>query len=113
MTASRAVATLRARVAAKRWQTYDEARALGLDRFQLGKLLQVASASSPSDGALFALMGLIGLRVSEACMCRSKTFRTRFAGTARFGVGALPGTEIVSIRNLYILRFLITVSRIV
>ena len=38
---------------------YDETRALGLHRFQLSKLLQVASASCPSDGALFALMGLI------------------------------------------------------
>ena len=60
--------------------SYDETRALGLDRHQLGKLLQVASASSPSDGALFALMGLMGLRVSEACAVQIEDFQSEIRG---------------------------------
>ena len=45
----------------------DESRTLGLDRMELGSLIQAARASSPSDSALIALMGMLGLRVSEAC----------------------------------------------
>ena len=60
--------------------SYDETRALGLDRHQLGKLLQVASASSPSDGVLFALMGLMGLRVSEACNVQIEDFQHEVRG---------------------------------
>lgn len=45
----------------------DESRTLGLDRLELGSLIQAARASSPSDSALITLMGMLGLRVSEAC----------------------------------------------
>jgi len=44
-----------------------ESQALGLDRMQLGALVATARASSPDDAALITLLGLLGLRVSEAC----------------------------------------------
>ena len=40
---------------------------LGLDRMELGAFLAQAAASSPVDHALGCLLGLLGLRVSEAC----------------------------------------------
>ena len=45
----------------------EESQALGLDRMQLGALVATARASSPDDAALITLLGLLGLRVSEAC----------------------------------------------
>lgn len=45
----------------------DESTRLGLDRMELGAVLATARASSPVDYALLVLMGLLGLRVSEAC----------------------------------------------
>lgn len=45
----------------------DESRTMGLDRMELGAVIQAARVSSPSDSALIALMGMLGLRVSEAC----------------------------------------------
>lgn len=45
----------------------DESRTLGLDRIELGGLIAAARASTVSDAALITLMGLLGLRVSEAC----------------------------------------------
>lgn len=45
----------------------DESRVLALDRVQLGSMIQAARRSSPSKEALITLMGLLGLRVSEAC----------------------------------------------
>lgn len=45
----------------------DESRTLGLDRDELLLLLRTARASSPMHGALIGLMGMLGLRVSEAC----------------------------------------------
>jgi integrase/recombinase XerD len=42
-------------------------QALGLDRMQLGTLVAVARRSGPMDAALITLLGLLGLRVSEAC----------------------------------------------
>jgi len=44
-----------------------ESQALGLDRMQLGSLVAVARASGPMDAALITALGLLGLRVSEAC----------------------------------------------
>ena len=38
-----------------------------LDRYEMGRLLQAAEATSPAQHALVALMGVLGLRVSEAC----------------------------------------------
>jgi integrase/recombinase XerD len=50
----------------KVWQ--DDVKTLGLDRMELGSLLQVARAHpDPTRWALVALMGMLGLRVSEAC----------------------------------------------
>jgi integrase/recombinase XerD len=40
---------------------------LGLDRAEFAALLQVAKAGRPVDAALVALLGMMGLRVSEAC----------------------------------------------
>lgn len=54
---------------------YDEARTLGLDRMQLGKLIQHARAKCPKRAALVSLMGLLGLRVSEACSVRIEDFQ--------------------------------------
>jgi len=45
----------------------DETKTLGLDRMELGAIVQAARASSPRDAALVTLLGLLGLRVSEAC----------------------------------------------
>ena len=45
----------------------EESQALGLDRMQLGALVSAARASSPDDAALIAMLGLLGLRISEAC----------------------------------------------
>lgn len=40
---------------------------LGLPRADFGRLLTAARVGRPVDGALVALLGLMGLRVSEAC----------------------------------------------
>ena len=45
----------------------DESKTLGLDRMELGALIQTARASHVMDNALITLMGMLGLRVSEAC----------------------------------------------
>lgn len=45
----------------------DESSRLGLDRMELGAFLSTARASSPVDHALCVLLGLLGLRVGEAC----------------------------------------------
>jgi integrase/recombinase XerD len=44
-----------------------ESTTLGLDRMELGAFLAQAAASTPTDHALACLLGLLGLRVSEAC----------------------------------------------
>lgn len=44
-----------------------ESTTLGLDRDELGKLIYVAENSRPNEYALVCLLGLNGLRVSEAC----------------------------------------------
>ena len=48
----------------------DETTTLGLDRAELGAILAAARASTPSDAALITMLGLLGLRVSEACNVR-------------------------------------------
>jgi len=48
----------------------DETRTLGLDRLELGSIVAAARASTPSDAALITMLGLLGLRVSEACNVR-------------------------------------------
>lgn len=44
-----------------------ESTTLGLDRMELGTLMAQAAAAGPVDHALACLLGLLGLRVSEAC----------------------------------------------
>ncbi len=44
-----------------------ESTTLGLDRMELGAFLARAAAAGPVDHALACLLGLLGLRVSEAC----------------------------------------------
>ena len=48
----------------------DETTTLGLDRAELGAILAAARASTASDAALITMLGLLGLRVSEACSMR-------------------------------------------
>jgi integrase/recombinase XerD len=48
----------------------DETTTLGLDRLELGAVIAAARASTPSDAALITMLGLLGLRVSEACNVR-------------------------------------------
>jgi integrase/recombinase XerD len=54
---------------------HDETRTLGLDRVQLGTLIQTARRASPDQETLVTLMGLLGLRVSEACNVRIEDFQ--------------------------------------
>jgi site-specific recombinase XerD len=54
-----------------------DSQALGLDRMQLGTLVATARASSPTDAALITLLGLLGLRVSEACSVDIEDFGTQ------------------------------------
>ena len=44
-----------------------ESTTLGLDRMELGAFIAQGAAASPRDHALACLLGLLGLRVSEAC----------------------------------------------
>ena len=44
-----------------------ESTTLGLDRMELGAFLAQAAAAGPVDHALACLLGLLGLRVTEAC----------------------------------------------
>lgn len=53
----------------------DESRTLGLDRMELGSLIQTARASHPQDAALVTLMGMLGLRVSEACAVKIEDYQ--------------------------------------
>lgn len=59
---------------ARRPRVSPDSQALGLDRMQLGALVAVARASGPMDAALITLLGLLGLRVSEACSVNLEDF---------------------------------------
>lgn len=52
----------------------EESQVLGLDRMELGALVAAARASSADDAALICLLGLLGLRVSEACHVNIEDF---------------------------------------
>jgi integrase/recombinase XerD len=74
---------------------YDETRALGLDRMELGRLITTARASSPTDAALVSLMGLMGLRVTEACSVKIEDFSSEIRGhhvLQLVGKGGKPAT---------------------
>jgi len=53
-----------------------DSQALGLDRLQLGTLVAVARGAGPMDAGLITLLGLCGLRVSEACSVDLQDFGT-------------------------------------
>lgn len=53
----------------------DESRTLGLDRMELGSLIQASRASHVMDAALVTLMGMLGLRVSEACNVKIEDYQ--------------------------------------
>lgn len=53
----------------------DESKTLGLDRMELGALIQAARASHVMDAALITLMGMLGLRVSEACSVKIEDYQ--------------------------------------
>jgi integrase/recombinase XerD len=52
----------------------DETKTLGLDRLELGAFLAQARVADPTRWALAVLLGLLGLRVSEACTVRIEDF---------------------------------------
>src|SRR5262249_26990572 len=45
----------------------DESQTLGLDRMELGAFISQGAAAGVTDHALACLLGLLGLRVGEAC----------------------------------------------
>jgi len=49
-----------------RWSV-DDTKKIGLERAEYQTLLHVARASTPADEVLITLLGMLGLRVSEAC----------------------------------------------
>ncbi len=50
-----------------RWPKVHPTEGRGMDRDELGRFLFTAEAVSPAHAALAVLLGLNGLRVSEAC----------------------------------------------
>ncbi|TFD27537.1 tyrosine-type recombinase/integrase [Cryobacterium cryoconiti] len=86
---------------------YDEARTLGLSRIELGRLVATARASSPTNGALVTLMGLLGLRVSEACNVQIEDFAHEVRGhqvLRLVGKGGKPATIPLPVPVLRALR---------
>ncbi|MGO2938793.1 MAG: tyrosine-type recombinase/integrase [Glutamicibacter arilaitensis] len=53
----------------------DDTRLDGLNRFELGALLKAGKDSNPAEWALVVLMGMLGLRVSEACSIQVQDFQ--------------------------------------
>lgn len=60
----------------RRPKTSNESPRLGLDRHELGALIAAAEASNPRDYALVCLLGLNGLRISEALGSRAQDLST-------------------------------------
>lgn len=52
----------------------DDVTVSGLNRLELGAFLQTARTMSPDHGALAVLLGMLGLRVSEACAVQVHDF---------------------------------------
>lgn len=73
----------------------DESRLMGLSREELARLLELARATDPRRWALVSLLGLLGLRVTEACSVQVEDTR-RWVGehrTVQFvGKGGKPAT---------------------
>jgi len=55
----------------------DDMKKIGLDRYEVGALLQQARATDPTRYALVVLMAMCGLRVSEACNVQIEDFHDR------------------------------------
>ncbi len=74
---------------------FDESRVLYLDRMQLGAMIQTARRASPAKEALIVLMGMLGLRVSEACSATIEGFADEERGhrvLRVWGKGSKPAT---------------------
>jgi integrase/recombinase XerD len=54
----------------------EESQVLGLDRMQLGALVATARAATPDEAALITMLGLLGLRISEACQTNIEDMST-------------------------------------
>lgn len=54
----------------------DDSPTLGLDRAELGRLLEQARAMGPTDYALMLLLSVVGLRASEACSLQATDLGT-------------------------------------
>jgi integrase/recombinase XerD len=69
-----------------------ESTTLGLDRTELAAFVAQGSAGSPTDHALACVLGILGLRVSEACSLNIEDISTeRGHRTIRFvGKGSKP-----------------------
>jgi len=53
-----------------------ESTTLGLDRMELGAFIAQGAAAGPTDHALACLLGLLGLRVGEACSINIEALST-------------------------------------
>ena len=53
---------------------HDEVKVDGLSRIELGAFIMTARAMGPDQGALAVMLGLLGLRVSEACSVKVGDF---------------------------------------
>lgn len=84
----------------------DESSTLGLERMELGALIHTAKASHPTDGALIVLMGMLGLRVSEACAVRVEDYQHEERGhrvLKLVGKGGKPATIPLPVQVLRVL----------
>lgn len=73
----------------------DESTTLGLDRLELGAFLATARTSDPTRWALATLLGLLGLRVSEACAVQIEDYAHEHQGhrvLKLIGKGGKPAT---------------------
>ena len=89
-----------------KWEA-DPDRIAWLDRFQMGALLRAAEATSPAHHALVALMGMLGLRVSEACQVYIEDYAADELGyrvLRIIGKGGKPATMPVPVPLLRILE---------
>lgn len=75
---------------------FDEARTLGLDRIELGNLIQTARSSSPDKEALITLMGLLSLRRRRDVKIRGEPVDVVIAYTdGGSGICFVPDVELV------------------
>lgn len=78
-----------------------------LDRYAMGRLMKAARETSPAHEALVVMMGVLGLRVSEACAVNIEDFRDDELGyrTLRIvGKGHKPATIPIPVPVLRVLE---------